>query len=165
MKKSIVTMIIGGMMVGSNVFAGTTEINLQVVHKILEYGDRRAVDNLGEFFAENVRVHNSVHPEGKDYTLEEVTLGENKRVSTLFGQKWDLLDYFAYDNMVISYLLMHGVHVGEFMGLEETGKEFSTPVVLIYRFENGKICEVWNSWDKLDVVRQIGDVSIGLKAE
>lgn len=142
------------------------EQQLHLVHKLLEYGDGRAIAHMDEFFADSVRVHDGIgNGEGEDLDLATITEHEAIRVATLLGREWKLLDTFVAGDVIVCYVQWHGVHVGEYMGLPPTGKEFAVPVVFIYRFQNGKICEMWNSWDRLAVLKQLGDVNVQLRQE
>lgn len=50
-----------------------------------------------------------------------------------------------------------GTHTGKGNGLlRPTGKRFQTRGVSRFRIVNGKIAEVWNTWDRNDLFRQIG---------
>lgn len=154
-----------GILANGEKFSLTEKENLQVLQKLIEYGDEKAIANMSEFFAETVRVHNTQHPEGKEYSLEEITKGEAERIAVLLGKEWKVLDLFVMGDIVVSYVQMHGIHVGEFVGLPATRKEFSTPIVFIYRFSNGRICEVWNIWDRMSVAKQLGEVHVAIPSD
>ncbi len=50
-----------------------------------------------------------------------------------------------------------GSYTGKGNGLmRPTGKHFLTHGTSRFRIENGKIAEVWNTWDRNDVFRQVG---------
>jgi predicted ester cyclase len=49
-----------------------------------------------------------------------------------------------------------GTHTGSFMGIPPTGKQVTTTVMTINRFAYGKIVEVWNNTDDLDLLHQLG---------
>jgi predicted ester cyclase len=42
------------------------------------------------------------------------------------------------------------------MGFPATGRKIESDGVTIFRFEDGKICEEWNVFDMLTVMRQAG---------
>lgn len=50
----------------------------------------------------------------------------------------------------------YGTHKAEFMGIPPSGKQISTGVISITRFENGKIAENWNVSDSLGMMQQLG---------
>jgi steroid delta-isomerase-like uncharacterized protein len=64
----------------------------------------------------------------------------------------------AEDDMVSVLLAESGTMKGDFLGRTATGRHYEIPAIEMYRFEDGKIKEVWmvrnyESWD-----RQLGTV-------
>jgi steroid delta-isomerase-like uncharacterized protein len=51
-----------------------------------------------------------------------------------------------------------GTHLGEFAGVEPTGKPIQTTEISILRIEDGKIREGWVNVDQLTMLRQIGSL-------
>ena len=49
-----------------------------------------------------------------------------------------------------------GTHTGEYRGMPPTGKSFEVTGIIIHRFEDGMIVEVWENWDTLGLVKQLG---------
>jgi steroid delta-isomerase-like uncharacterized protein len=50
-----------------------------------------------------------------------------------------------------------GTHTGSaLMGVPACGRAVLAHGVYMLRFENGKIAEVWNNWDNLNVLQQLG---------
>jgi steroid delta-isomerase-like uncharacterized protein len=49
-----------------------------------------------------------------------------------------------------------GTMKGDFMGVLATGKSFMTPAIEIWRFENGRIKEMWMARDLLTTMTQTG---------
>jgi predicted ester cyclase len=45
-----------------------------------------------------------------------------------------------------------------------TGKQLTEQAVVFYRFENGKIAEIWAQMDQLGILRQIGVEIPGMPA-
>ena len=59
-----------------------------------------------------------------------------------------------------------GTHQGELMGLAPTGKQVSMTGISVIRIVNGKIAEVWEEWDNLGMMQQLGVVpTIKLEAK
>lgn len=48
-----------------------------------------------------------------------------------------------------------GTHVGEFMGLAPTSKQFTLDGISIYRIADGKLVEERTVWDALGLVKQL----------
>jgi steroid delta-isomerase-like uncharacterized protein len=49
-----------------------------------------------------------------------------------------------------------GTHLGQWSGLAPTGKRVTFSAVNIYRFEGGKVAEIWNYRDDLGLMEQVG---------
>jgi steroid delta-isomerase-like uncharacterized protein len=49
-----------------------------------------------------------------------------------------------------------GKHTGELMGIPPTNQDIEVMGIDIFRIENGKIAEVWQSYDQVAMLRQIG---------
>lgn len=69
--------------------------------------------------------------------------------------KMSIEDIFSNGPRATAHFKFTGTHSGELFGFKPTGKNVSFSGINLYRFENGKIAEVWNLWDWLGVMRQI----------
>jgi predicted ester cyclase len=49
-------------------------------------------------------------------------------------------------------------HEGEFMGIPPTGVQATISGMVIYRFADGKIVEIWHIGDSLGLLQQLGVV-------
>ena len=49
-----------------------------------------------------------------------------------------------------------GTHLGKWGGLEPTGRSVTFSAANIFRFENGKVAEIWNHRDDLGLQEQLG---------
>jgi predicted ester cyclase len=70
--------------------------------------------------------------------------------------RFDLEDEICEGDKVVARVLMHGRHVGEFLGQPPTGKEFATKQIHIWRIEDGKLIEHWSVRDDLGQALQLG---------
>lgn len=62
------------------------------------------------------------------------------------------------DDVVAARWTAAGTHDGEFDGIEPTGEEFEIPVMGMFRFEDGRVTEVWLLPDRLGLMQQLGIV-------
>ncbi len=65
-------------------------------------------------------------------------------------------DLFAEGDRVAIRYVARGKNDGEIMGTEPTGKEVAIEAQAIYRFEGGKVVEIWDAWDVLSLMQQLG---------
>jgi len=69
--------------------------------------------------------------------------------------KMSVEDIFSNGPRAAARFKFTGTHTGELFGFQPTGKKVNFSGINLYRFEKGKIAEVWNLWDWLGVLRQI----------
>lgn len=67
-----------------------------------------------------------------------------------------LEDAVAEGDEVCSRFSAHCTHKGEYMGIPPTGKEIDFRMINIARFKDGKQVEVWQSYDTLNTMQQMG---------
>jgi len=60
------------------------------------------------------------------------------------------------DDFVVGRWTTTGTHLGSWAGLEPTGREATFSAANIFRFENGKVVEIWNHRDDFGLYEQIG---------
>ena len=65
----------------------------------------------------------------------------------------------AEGDKVVAYWICHGIQTGELQGIAPTGKLVTWTGIAIYRFEGGKIQEVWVWNDIWGMMRQLGVIS------
>jgi predicted ester cyclase len=63
----------------------------------------------------------------------------------------------AEDDIVMAYCTTSGTHTGgEWLGQKATGNKLNFDVVDIFRMEDGKIAEHWDSADTFGLFSQLG---------
>ncbi len=53
---------------------------------------------------------------------------------------------------------MTGTHGGELMGVPPTGRPIEVTGFDLFRIEERKIAELWQNWDQLGLMQQIGAI-------
>jgi predicted ester cyclase len=112
--------------------------------------------------------HRLVAPDFVDYEAPPGTpggpegyLGTARWMNRVFDNaSWDIVDSFAAGDKAVIRLRFTGVHVGEFLGLEPTGKKVDVQHIHIYRVENGKVAEHWACRQDLLLWSQLGAVTV-----
>lgn len=72
------------------------------------------------------------------------------------GYQMTIEDLVAEGDKVAVRAMFQGTHRGDLMGVLPTGKQVTTPVMLIYRLAGGKIVEHWMNADQLGMMQQLG---------
>jgi len=65
-------------------------------------------------------------------------------------------DVVAVGDKVVTRWTGRGTHKGELMGIAPTEKQAQVMGISIYRLAGGKIEESWTSWDRMDLMQQLG---------
>jgi steroid delta-isomerase-like uncharacterized protein len=60
------------------------------------------------------------------------------------------------DDFVVGRWTASGTHLGQWGGLAPTGRPATFSAANIFRFENGKVAEIWNHRDDFGLFEQIG---------
>ncbi len=60
------------------------------------------------------------------------------------------------DDFVVGRWTASGTHLGSWGRLEPTGRRATFSAVNIFRFEGGKVAEIWNHRDDLGLMEQVG---------
>jgi steroid delta-isomerase-like uncharacterized protein len=83
-----------------------------------------------------------------------------KALTAIFNAFLDLTvttEHLIIDgDQVASVLTLEGTHIGEFLGIPPTGKQFRMPAVFFYRLENGRIVHERRIYDFTGLLLQIG---------
>ena len=127
------------------------QIARRMLDELFEQGNLAATDEL-------------LHPEFVNHeappTNEQGRQGLIETVSwlrELWGpMHFEIEDQIAEGDKVVARVVMHGKHVGEFLGKAPTGKEFATKQIHIWRLEGGKAIEHWSVRDDLGQALQLG---------
>lgn len=136
--------------------------NIKITRKLYdEVFTKGQVNVLDEVLAPNVKLHDPAQPHFKD------SIASFKQVETTYtkafpNKKVKIEDIFAVDDKVVVRWTCQGVHRGELQGIAPTNKNFTITGISIYRFTGGKISEAWQSWDRLGLLEQIGEVQPAL---
>lgn len=123
----------------------------RVLEELFENGNLDAADELihPDFVNHEAPPGNPQGPEGLKDT-----------VTWLRGlwspMRFEIEDEIAEGDKVVARVVMHGRHVGEFLGQGPTGKEFATKQIHVWRIEDGKAIEHWSVRDDLGQALQLG---------
>lgn len=67
-----------------------------------------------------------------------------------------LVDIIATEDKVALRAIFRGTHTGDVLGIPASGNKIKQSQILIFRFENGKIVEMWEDYDSLGMMTQLG---------
>jgi steroid delta-isomerase-like uncharacterized protein len=109
------------------------------------------LDLLPELVAEDVLLH-----PGEERGVEAYRMLLN-RAQTAFSERQFSIESILADNDIVAVRgRMDAIHSGPIGGLMATGKPIQQNANVFFRFEQGKIAEVWTQFDQIGVLRQLG---------
>jgi predicted ester cyclase len=126
----------------------------KVIHQFYEECfNQSRLEELPELFQENVVNHNGNNTQTGLKAFEQGV----QRVQGMFPS-----GHFTVDDIVTNgdkaatHWTMTATHTAPVAGIAPTGKPIVNHGVVFYRFENGKIAELWVQVDQIGVLQQIG---------
>jgi predicted ester cyclase len=131
--------------------AERTRITRTLLSELFERGNLDAAEGLvhPEFVNHEAPPDN---PQGRKGLKETVAW-----LRGLWGpMTFEIEDEICEDDKVVARVVMHGKHVGEFMGRAPTGREFATKQIHVWRIEDGQVIEHWSVRDDLGQALQLG---------
>jgi predicted ester cyclase len=123
----------------------------RVLEELFERGNLGAADDVihPEFVNHEAPPGNPQGPEGLKETVSWLR--------GLWGpMRAEIEDEIAAEDKVVARVIMHGRHLGEFLGRPPTGREFATKQIHIWRLEDAKVIEHWSVRDDLGQALQLG---------
>jgi steroid delta-isomerase-like uncharacterized protein len=101
--------------------------------------------------------------------LETGTKGAKKVVniyrSAFPDVRFTIDDLFGAEDRVVVRWTGHGTHTGNLMGVAPTHMKVTVHGMDIYRVSEGKIQEIWISWDAMGFMQQLGLEPLSSTAE
>jgi len=110
------------------------------------------LDKYGEFHSKDFVGHSG----DRTFTLEEDMAYARGERKALPDMSFRVNRMVAERDLVVVHFTVSGTNTQAGMGLPATGKKIAADGVTIFRFKDGKICEEWNVFDMLKVLRQTG---------
>ncbi len=65
-------------------------------------------------------------------------------------------DLVAADDRVVARAVLHATHTGSLGDIAATGRRVRLASTIIYRFEDGRVAEEWELFDKFGMYQQLG---------
>ncbi|QLG63427.1 ester cyclase [Halorarum salinum] len=113
------------------------------------------IDVIDEICAEDVVDHS---PFGEARGREALTERIESLRTAFGGFSATVEDVVSEGDTVAMRVTLRGIHEGEFMGVEPTGREFEVGNMVFTRIDGGKIVERWVQPDTLGLLQQLGAV-------
>ncbi len=114
-----------------------------------------------DYIAENVIINDVAKKNGLK-GLKGFKDMEEKYKTAFPTKKVTIQDIFGVEDKVVVRWNCQGMHQGKLDDISASNEKINITGISIYRFANGKIVEIWQSWDRLGLFEQIGEVQPAL---
>ena len=126
------------------------DIAKRFIQEVFVEADPAAVDELA---SEDFTPHSwGQMPPGRD----SLKAAQKRVRQGISDARMTVDDVIAEGDKVVVRLTSHGRHVGEFMGMPASGREYAISETHILRITDGKVVEHWRDADMLGLMHQIG---------
>ncbi|GAB4228098.1 MAG: hypothetical protein Tsb0021_05290 [Chlamydiales bacterium] len=116
------------------------------------------IEVLNELVSENVTIHDDAIKDSKK-GLTSLKTAEKNYWKAFPDKKATIDSLWTVDDSVIVRWKCTGTHKGMLEDISPTNKKFNINGIAIYKFNNeGKIVEIWQNWDRLTLLEQIGEI-------
>jgi len=113
---------------------------------------RGQLDRYGEFHCKDFVAHSG----DRSGTLEEDLAYAREERKAVPDMSFRVNRMVAEKDLVVVHFTVTGTNTQAGMGFPATGKKIASDGMTIFRFKDGKICEEWNVFDMLTVMKQAG---------
>jgi len=136
------------------------EANKAVVMRAWEEGFNQGNKNVIKEVFDESYVESSPYETYEPRGIQRV-LEADEWMKSVFGElHFDVEQMVAEGDYVVSRAMATGVHIGEFAGVEATCNPVRFAVVVISKISNGKIVQDWSFVDTMEILNQIGKVTV-----
>jgi len=130
--------------------------NKALVRAFAEAGNRGEPGAFDRLLTNNFVRHCEATPEVVVSSCEEFKRFYRDTAATFPDQKMDLLTLVAEDDRVAFWATFSGTQLGSMGPFPATGKRMESDCAGIFRIEDGRIAELWVTWDNLSGLAQLG---------
>jgi predicted ester cyclase len=132
------------------------EENKQVFLRSVDAINSKNFEDLNDWGIRNFVRHSQATPDVKVNSLEEFKQFL-RRDSAAFPDSRMTFDHVVAEGNFVAF---HGTYVGTQKGpmgpFPPSNKQMSIEIAGVQRFENGKVAEMWVTWDNLSALMQLG---------
>jgi steroid delta-isomerase-like uncharacterized protein len=141
--------------------SGTSKADMALLRKAVQAVNDRDFAALAVYLSDNFKRHDLTNA----FPDKDAGSGAGINfVQTLIHAFPDVCfniqDMFSENDRAVVRFQFTGTHRGDLFGIAGTGNKVDFSGVNFYRFENGKIAEVWQVWDWAGVLKQVGVLDI-----
>lgn len=132
--------------------------NINLIKRLFEeVFNRGNLSLIDELISNNILMHDpaSPNPRGGIKAFKDL---ESNYQRAFPNKKTKIEDIMSADDKVIVRWSCQGIHKGDLQGISATNNQVNVTGISIYKLANGKISEIWQSWDRLGLLEQLGEI-------
>jgi len=123
-----------------------------------EVWNNRNFDLMAEMMTEGTKAHGLGENELVVVGIAQFRSFAETLTSAFPDMRIDVEDIVAQDDLVAARFTVSLTHLGPQLGIEPSGKHAVVSGMGFGKFKDGKMIEIWNEWDQLSLMTQIGAV-------
>jgi predicted ester cyclase len=140
-------------------FTMTAETNKTVVRRFFERQDAGDFSGVESILDSRILIHQPGSP--------NLDLKGYRKLSEDYRQGFPdthttIDDLIAEGDYVVARITYRGTHRGTLMGIAPTNRQIVLPSVVICRLSNGRVAELWEEFDQLSLMTQLGVIKMPL---
>ncbi len=117
-------------------------------------GKARGMTELQNSCSPNIVWHSAT---GRDLIgLEELKRSFEQSYAVFPDTKYEVNDLIAEGDRCVARFTFSGTHRGEFAGIAPTNRRIGMWAIAVARFSEGRMAEVWERYDTLTSMREMG---------
>ncbi len=130
--------------------------NKEVVLRFADASNNRDFEALDELITENFVRHSQATPDVQVESREEFKEFLRQDAEIFPDSKVELEQLVAEGDLVAFLGTYKGTQTGRMGAFPASGKELELEIAGMFRLEEGKLAELWVSWDNLAALTQLG---------
>jgi steroid delta-isomerase-like uncharacterized protein len=132
------------------------EANKEVVRRFADVLNSAEFDLLDEIVVSDFVRHSQATPGVQVQSLDEFKELQKQFLASMSDQKVAIEFMIAEGDYVAAYATYSGTQDGPMGAFPATGKKAESKFISIFRFEEGKIAELWVEMDNIAFLTQLG---------
>ena len=132
------------------------EENKQVFLRSVDVINSKHFEGLNDLGTENFARHCQATPDVKVNSLEDFKQFLRQDSATFPDSRMTIDHVVAEGNFVAFHGTYVGTQKGQMGPFPPSNKQMSVEIAGVQRFENGKVAEMWVTWDNLSALMQLG---------
>lgn len=141
----------------------SSQYNIALIERFFDdAGNRDDLSQYHEYLSPNVVIHGPASGQ-KTEGIQEARALDKSYIRAYPQKKFIIEKIDALDDRVYVRWICHGQHKKPYKGLRVKNFDFAISGLSMYRIIEGKIIEIWQHFDRLGLLEQIGEVSARTK--